>query len=96
MDDYDAILRHLSPAMLVIVRIGGLMLFGPVFGSPMVPARVKVLLAFVLGLAVYPLLSAESLRGAGVEVDRKVLADLAISHPKAFSELAELAKSQAA
>ncbi len=36
------------------------------------------------------------LKRAGVEVDRKVLADLAISHPKAFSELAELAKSQAA
>ena len=69
MDDYDSILRHLSPAMLVIVRIGGLMIFGPVFGSPMVLARVKVLLAIVLGLSVYPLLSAEHLRGAGVEVD---------------------------
>ncbi len=36
------------------------------------------------------------LKRAGVEVDRKILADLAVSHPKAFSELAELAKSQAA
>lgn len=36
------------------------------------------------------------LRRAGVEVDRKVLAELAISDPKAFSELAELAKAQAA
>jgi large subunit ribosomal protein L20 len=33
---------------------------------------------------------------AGVEVDRKVLADLAVSQPKAFTELAELAKSKAA
>ena len=33
---------------------------------------------------------------AGVEVDRKMLADLAISDPKAFAELAELAKSKAA
>ncbi len=33
---------------------------------------------------------------AGVEVDRKVLADLAVSDPKAFGELAELAKSKAA
>ncbi len=36
------------------------------------------------------------LKRAGVEVDRKILAELAVSHPKAFSELAELAKSQAA
>ncbi len=33
---------------------------------------------------------------AGVEIDRKVLAELAISDPKAFGSLAELAKSQAA
>ncbi len=36
------------------------------------------------------------LKQAGVEVDRKVLAQLAVSDPKAFGELAELAKSQAA
>lgn len=34
------------------------------------------------------------LRSAGVEIDRKVLADLAVSDPKAFGELAELSKSQ--
>ncbi len=33
---------------------------------------------------------------AGVEVDRKILAELAVSDPKAFGELAQLAKSQAA
>ncbi len=33
---------------------------------------------------------------AEVEVDRKMLADLALSDPKAFGELAELAKSKAA
>ena len=36
------------------------------------------------------------LKQANVEIDRKILAQLAISDPKAFSELAELAKSQAA
>jgi large subunit ribosomal protein L20 len=36
------------------------------------------------------------LKRAKVEVDRKILADLAISDPKAFSEIAELAKSNAA
>ena len=36
------------------------------------------------------------LKEAGVEVDRKVLAEIAVSDPKAFGELAELAKSKAA
>ena len=36
------------------------------------------------------------LRLAGVEMDRKVLAELAISDPKAFGALAEMAKSKAA
>ena len=36
------------------------------------------------------------LRLAGVEVDRKVLAELAVSNPKAFGALAEMAKSKAA
>jgi large subunit ribosomal protein L20 len=36
------------------------------------------------------------LQQAGVEMDRKVLAELALSDPKAFGSLAELAKSQAA
>jgi len=36
------------------------------------------------------------LKRAGVEVDRKVLAELAVADPKAFGELAELARSRAA
>ena len=36
------------------------------------------------------------LKLAGVEIDRKILAQLAVSDPKAFGELANLAKSQAA
>ena len=36
------------------------------------------------------------LKEAGVELDRKSLAALAVSDPKAFADLAELAKTQAA
>jgi large subunit ribosomal protein L20 len=36
------------------------------------------------------------LHQAGVEVDRKILAQLAVQDPKAFGELAQLAKSPAA
>lgn len=35
------------------------------------------------------------LKRAGVEMDRKVLADLAVAEPKAFSELVALAKNAA-
>ena len=35
----------------------------------------------------------DGLKKAGVEIDRKVLAQLAISDPKAFGQLAELAKN---
>jgi large subunit ribosomal protein L20 len=36
------------------------------------------------------------LKAADVEVDRKILAQLAVDDPKSFGELAELAKQQAA
>lgn len=36
------------------------------------------------------------LKQAGVEVDRKILAELAVSEPKAFEDLVEVARSQAA
>ena len=36
------------------------------------------------------------LKVAGVEIDRKILAQLAVTDPKVFGELADLAKAQAA
>ena len=36
------------------------------------------------------------LKSAGVEIDRKILAQLAVDDPSSFAELAELAKKQAA
>jgi large subunit ribosomal protein L20 len=38
----------------------------------------------------------DGLKKAGVEIDRKVLAQLALSDPKAFGQLAELAKNAVA
>jgi len=35
----------------------------------------------------------DALRKAHIELDRKVLADLAVSDPSAFSKIAEMAKS---
>lgn len=38
----------------------------------------------------------DGLKSANVEVDRKILAQLAVTDPKTFGELADLAKSQSA
>jgi flagellar biosynthetic protein FliR len=74
MTQYEAILQHIPPAMLVIFRIGGLMIFAPVFGSPVVPVRIKVFLSFLLGLAIYPLLSAQQIVAAPARLDLWLLA----------------------
>lgn len=76
MSQYQAILNHIPPAMLVIFRIGGLMIYGPVFGAPVIPARVKVFLALLVGLAAYPLLSAGCLAGPAPALDLWSLAPL--------------------
>lgn len=57
MDHLRLILDHLPPALLVITRLCGLMIYGPVFGSSAVPARYKALLACMLGMATYPVLA---------------------------------------
>lgn len=75
MTEADAILDHLPAAMLVMFRIGGMMIFGPLFGSPIVPVRVKVLLSLVLGLAIYPVLNdAGATLSTGVELNLWALA----------------------
>ena len=47
---------HIPGLLLVIFRIGGLMIFAPVLSSRAVPVSVRVLLSFVIGFAVYPVL----------------------------------------
>ena len=47
---------HIPGLLLVIFRIGGLMVFAPVVSSRAVPVKVRILLAFVIGFAVYPIL----------------------------------------
>jgi len=53
-----------------------LMIYGPVFGSSVIPIRVKVFLSLVIGLAAYPLLSAEHLMGIELKLDLWLLAPL--------------------
>lgn len=63
------ILEHIAPALLVVFRIGGLMVYGPVFGSSVVPVRLKAFLSLALGLSVYPLMSREIFAGQELALD---------------------------
>lgn len=65
----DILSRHLGPVVLVIVRIGGLAIFAPLFASSTIPRMVKALLIALLALATYPMLAAGPLRGANVPFD---------------------------
>ncbi len=76
MSAFDAILEHLAPALLVIFRIGGLMIFAPVLGASVVPVRVKVGLAFLIGIAVYPLLQSTVLANTHLELNLWSLAPM--------------------
>jgi flagellar biosynthetic protein FliR len=53
---YEPLLAHLPAWVLVLFRLTGIFLAGPVFGSTLLPVRVKALMAFGLSLCVYPML----------------------------------------
>ena len=56
---------------LVLTRMSGLMIVGPLFGQPVVPMNVRILLVVVLSLLVTPMLSMQSQRRfAELDVDR--------------------------
>jgi flagellar biosynthesis protein FliR len=51
----DAPLIHILAALLLIsVRLSGLMLFAPFFGSSVIPARVKAIFVLVVSLLLFP------------------------------------------
>ena len=76
MSAYQAILDHLPPALLVTFRIGGLMIYGPVFGSSVIPARVRIFLSFLVGAGVYWLVSDGGTAASGLRLDLWLLAPL--------------------
>ncbi|MCZ6836559.1 MAG: flagellar biosynthetic protein FliR [Planctomycetota bacterium] len=78
MQPLQDISAHLPPAMMVIFRIGGLTIFGPVLGSKIVPVRMKVMLSFIIGVAVYPMLSSAALVGMPAEMNLFQLAPMII------------------
>lgn len=50
-------LQIMSGFLFITVRLSGLMLFAPFFGSPALPPRVKAGLVFALTIALYPMVA---------------------------------------
>ncbi len=75
------ILDHVLSAMLVVCRIGGLMIFGPLLSTAIIPMRVKVSLALIVGLAVYPTVTTQ------VAIDLPVVRDMWSIAPLVFGEV---------
>lgn len=75
---YDQLLPHLPAYAAVVSRLAGLLVFAPVLGSPMIPMRIKGLLAIALGAAVYPTLH--------LHRDVPLTMDLASLAPAMFTE----------
>lgn len=75
-ESWLVILTHVPPALLVIFRVGGLFVYAPIFGSSVIPVRMKVLLSFAIGLAIYPVVGTAHLGGQELQLDLWSLAPL--------------------
>ena len=53
------ILHHLPAWLLVLFRLTGIFFFAPMYGSRTIPARVKIMLALMLSLCIYPVMTHE-------------------------------------
>lgn len=58
MNQFTSLLDHVPWLMFVAFRIGGLTIYGPVFGSSAIPVRIKVLFSMIVALAIYPVVQA--------------------------------------
>lgn len=57
MPSLEPILDRVVPVLLVAFRLAGLFLLAPLLSSPTFPARVKAILLFMLGFALYPMVA---------------------------------------
>jgi flagellar biosynthetic protein FliR len=60
MNAIETLSQHLVPAAMVVARVSGLAIQGPVLSSPAIPVRIKALLVVSIGLAVYPSVAASA------------------------------------
>ncbi len=79
MSDLTALYDRVPVLVLVLFRLGGLMVWGPLYGSTVVTPRVKVFTVLVLGLAVFPLIEQRHLAPGGLRLDLFTLAPLVVA-----------------
>jgi flagellar biosynthetic protein FliR len=60
MQALEALSQHLVPAVMVVARVSGLAVQGPLLSSSSIPMRIKALLVAALGLAIYPTAAASA------------------------------------
>lgn len=77
MPGLEAILQHVVPFLLVVMRMAGLFVFAPLIASPLFTAKFRSLLAVMMSLAIYPSLPASA--QIPPDVDLIMLAPLAAS-----------------
>lgn len=79
MSELTALYDRVPAFLLVLFRLGGLMVWGPLYGSTVVPPRVKVFTVLVLAMAVFPLIEQRHLPPDGLRLDLFMLAPLAVA-----------------
>ncbi|MDH3582979.1 MAG: flagellar biosynthetic protein FliR [Phycisphaerae bacterium] len=82
-DSLLPILPHLPAFLLVMFRLSGIFLLAPMFGSSLVPLRVKALLALTLSFCIYPMVPLQvpavlSVESLAVAVGAELLIGLVI------------------
>ena len=68
----------ISPALMIGLRVSGLVLFAPLFGSAAIPMRIKAVLVIVVTTVLYPVLSTRVQRAVVMQWPLVVLHELAI------------------
>lgn len=80
MDAIDTLSQHLVPGAMVVARVAGLAVQGPLLSTPSIPMRIKSLLVLTLGVAIYPSVAAKaSLPGEATLAAAAVLVTLEFS-----------------
>ena len=74
----EPLLPHVPAFLLTLFRLGGLFIFAPMFGSDIIPVRIKAMLALVLSFCVYPAIPHQlpielSLMTLGVSIGSELL-----------------------
>ena len=72
MGAIETLSQHLVPATMVVARVSGLAIHGPVLSSPAIPMRIKGLLVAALGLAIYPSVAGSVGAGPGLSLGMAV------------------------